>query len=67
MTGIKKALTEKTKVMFVASPNNPTGNTTTEKEIRELVDTGRVVVVDEAYFEFGATVTMASLVPLVLT
>jgi len=63
MTGIKKALTEKTKVMFVASPNNPTGNTTTEKEIRELVDTGRVVVVDEAYFEFGATVTMASLVP----
>jgi histidinol-phosphate aminotransferase len=62
MAGIKKTLTEKTKVIFVASPNNPTGDTTTKKEIMELVGTGKIVVVDEAYFEFS-NVTMANLVP----
>ena len=60
--GIKGALNGKTKVIFVASPNNPTGNTSSEQEIVELVDTGRIVVVDEAYFEFSG-VTMANLVP----
>src|SRR4030043_788569 len=50
MAGVKKALTKRTKVIFVASPNNPTGNTTPKKEIVELVDTGRIVVVDEAYW-----------------
>ena len=62
MAGIKKALTRKTKVIFVASPNNPTGNSTPEKEIMKLVDTGKIVVVDEAYFEFS-NVTVANLVP----
>jgi len=62
MVGMKKALTGKTKVIFVASPNNPTGDTATEKEIMELVGTGKIVVVDEAYFEFS-NVTMANLVP----
>jgi histidinol-phosphate aminotransferase len=62
MAGIKKALTRRTKVIFVASPNNPTGNITTEKEIVELIDTGKIVVVDEAYFEFS-NVTVANLVP----
>jgi histidinol-phosphate aminotransferase len=62
MAGTKKALTKRTKVIFVASPNNPTGNTATEKEIMELVGTGKIVVVDEAYFEFS-NVTVANLVP----
>ena len=62
MVGMKEALTIKTKAIFVASPNNPTGNTATKKEIMELVDTGRIVVVDEAYFEFS-NITMANLVP----
>jgi histidinol-phosphate aminotransferase len=63
IAGIKKALTGKTKVIFVASPNNPTGNTATKKEIMELVDMGTIVVVDEAYFEFGNNMTVANLVP----
>jgi histidinol-phosphate aminotransferase len=62
MAGIKKALNKKTKVIFVASPNNPSGNTTTEEEIVGLVGTGKIIVVDEAYFEFSNT-TVASLVP----
>lgn len=62
MTGIRKALTKRTKVIFVASPNNPSGNMATEKETMELVDTGKIVVVDEAYFEFSG-MTVANLVP----
>lgn len=62
IAGIKKASTRRTKVIFVASPNNPTGNTTPEKGIMELVDTGRIVVVDEAYCEFS-NVTVANSVP----
>jgi histidinol-phosphate aminotransferase len=62
LAGIKKALTKRTKVIFVASPNNPTGNTTPEKEIIGLVGTGKIVVVDEVYCEFS-NVTMANLVP----
>ena len=60
--GIKRALDKRTKVIFIASPNNPTGNVAAEPELLELVDTGRVVVVDEAYFEFSGT-TVAGLVP----
>ena len=62
MAGVEKALSNRTKVVFVASPNNPTGDTTAEKEIMELVGTGKIIVVDEAYFEFS-NLTMANLVP----
>ncbi|MDP2954691.1 MAG: aminotransferase class I/II-fold pyridoxal phosphate-dependent enzyme [Chloroflexota bacterium] len=50
--GVERALDKATKVIFVATPNNPSGNTTPLGDILRLVDTGRVVVVDEAYFEF---------------
>lgn len=59
---IKRALSKKTKVIFIASPNNPTGNLTAEQEIMALLGIGKIVVVDEAYFEFS-NVTMAKLVP----
>ena len=62
ITGIKRVVNEKTKVTFIASPNNPSGNLITEQEILELVNTGRIVAVDEAYFEFS-NITMANLVP----
>ena len=62
IAGIKNALNKRTKVIFIASPNNPSGNLATEQDILELVSTGRIVVVDEAYFEFSK-VTMANLVP----
>ena len=46
------ALDENSKAIFLASPNNPTGNTASEGAIRALLATGRIVVVDETYFEF---------------
>lgn len=49
---IAAAVTGRTKVLFLASPNNPTGNATPLAEIRRLLGLGIVIVVDEAYFEF---------------
>jgi len=59
---IKAAIDGRTKVIFLASPNNPTGNVISEEAVRELAETGLMVVVDEAYFEFSG-VTMVPLVP----
>ncbi|MEE9198786.1 MAG: histidinol-phosphate transaminase [Dehalococcoidia bacterium] len=54
---IEEAMDESTKIVFVASPNNPTGNAVSQEEIVRLLETGLAVVVDEAYFEFcGQTV-----------
>lgn len=58
---VKKAMNNRTKVIFIASPNNPSGNITEEKDIRELLENNVIVVVDEAYFEFSG-VTVANLV-----
>ena len=47
-----RAVTPKTKGFFVPSPNNPTGNLVSETHVRSLLDTGLLVVMDEAYYEF---------------
>jgi histidinol-phosphate aminotransferase len=54
---VKTAITKKTRLVFLANPNSPTGNITPKKDILEILDTGLPVVVDEAYYEFsGKTV-----------
>lgn len=53
---IRGAITPRTKAIFFPTPNNPTGNLVTEAQARALLDTGRLVVADEAYYDFcGAT------------
>lgn len=47
-----RAIDARTKMIFVSSPNNPTGNLASKEQIQSLLDTGRIIVVDEAYFEF---------------
>ena len=52
------AITERTRVVFITSPNNPTGVTTPHAAIRTIssrVPTGAIVFVDEAYAEFAGT------------
>ncbi len=61
IAGVKFAITQKTKIIFVTNPNNPTGNLTPKKDIIELLETGVPVVVDEAYYEFSRQ----TIVPLV--
>jgi histidinol-phosphate aminotransferase len=62
ITGVKSAIDDRAKVIFIASPNNPTGNVIPESDLMELIDTGVVLVIDEAYFEFSGK-TFALLVP----
>ena len=50
-----KAITPKTRLVFVANPNNPTGSFLTAKAIEQFIEqvpAHVVVVVDEAYNEF---------------
>ena len=49
------AVDEKTKVMFLCSPNNPSGNAFPAEDIeRLLVEFDGIVVIDEAYIDFYA-------------
>jgi len=50
---VKKAITKKTKLIFLATPNNPTGNIIPKRDILEIAATGLPLVVDEAYYEFS--------------
>ncbi len=61
ISAIKAAINEKTKIIFLANPNNPTGSITPQQDIMELLDMGLPVLVDEAYYEFSGE-TVAPLV-----
>ena len=65
--GILAALRDETRLIVLCSPNNPTGNLVSRAELAALLDTGRIVVVDEAYVEFAGEAALAespiSLVP----
>ncbi|MFQ5975858.1 MAG: histidinol-phosphate transaminase [Candidatus Hydrothermarchaeales archaeon] len=50
---ILENINEKTKLVFICSPNNPTGSVISEKELRKLLNEDVVVVLDEAYVEFA--------------
>jgi histidinol-phosphate aminotransferase len=54
LDSVLDAITERTKVIFLCSPNNPTGALIPQEDIiRVLEATDSVVVVDEAYFEYS--------------
>ncbi|MBI2866436.1 MAG: aminotransferase class I/II-fold pyridoxal phosphate-dependent enzyme, partial [Chloroflexi bacterium] len=59
---ILEAVDSRTKVIFVANPNNPTGTLTPPDELKSLLEVGPLVVVDEAYYEFCGQ-SVASWVP----
>ncbi|GFO95888.1 aspartate aminotransferase /histidinol-phosphate aminotransferase [groundwater metagenome] len=43
-----------TKMIFLCSPNNPSGNVISEEEVRKILDrTGAIVFIDEAYVDFA--------------
>ena len=47
------------RLFFLANPNNPTGTLLEPRELRRILDAARhtMVVVDEAYYEFGGVTT----------
>ena len=59
------ACTPDTKLVFLCTPNNPTGRLVPEGEVRSIAEARRgrsVIVVDEAYIEFSGTASMSRLV-----
>jgi histidinol-phosphate aminotransferase len=55
LDAIAEAVTERTRVIFIANPNNPTGTVNTEEEIAGLmlrIPEDVLLVMDEAYCEY---------------
>lgn len=55
LTAMANAITEKTKIVFIANPNNPTGTINKKDEFErfmERVPEDVLVVIDEAYYEY---------------
>jgi histidinol-phosphate aminotransferase len=60
VAAIRAALRPDTKLIVLCSPNNPTGNLVAREDVLALLDTGRMVVVDEAYIEFAGDDALAA-------
>lgn len=57
------AADSKTRLMFICSPNNPTGNSFPEEQIEDILERfGGMVVLDEAYIDFSVRPSLTSLV-----
>lgn len=61
-SAIKQSIDQKSKILFLCSPNNPTGNVLSVKKIEELLlDFSGIVVVDEAYIDFAESQSLTTL------
>jgi len=61
LRAIEQAIDANTKLLFVCSPNNPTGNSFPRKQILKLSETfNGIVVVDEAYIHFSPEKSLVS-------
>ena len=53
----------KTRLMFICSPNNPTGNSFPVEQIEDILERfGGMVVLDEAYIDFSLRPSLVSLI-----
>jgi histidinol-phosphate aminotransferase len=56
---------KKLKLIFICSPNNPTGNCMNYQDIRYIIDNFKgIVVIDEAYIDFSKKPSFCELVPV---
>ena len=63
MEGLLSACDDNTKLMFVCSPNNPTGNAFPVAQILSLADRfDGMLVVDEAYIDFSSQPSLAGFI-----
>ncbi|MCH4886065.1 histidinol-phosphate transaminase [Acidaminobacter sp. JC074] len=54
--GFKKAITDRTKLIYICNPNNPTGNIMTNHELNSFlkdIPEHIIVMLDEAYYEYA--------------
>ena len=58
------ACNEHTKIIWLCSPNNPTGNSLNRDEILKVIEGfGGIVIVDEAYIDFAQQLSMRQELP----
>jgi histidinol-phosphate aminotransferase len=58
---ILEAVDEHTKIIFICSPNNPSGNAMERAAIREIITNFEgLVVIDEAYIDFSQTTSFTT-------
>ena len=63
------AITEKTKMIFVCNPNNPTGTINTTSQLETLISKvpeNIIIVFDEAYYDFVESDEYMETIPLVM-
>lgn len=53
MPEIINSVNEKTKLIFICSPNNPTGNRISDDDLKKILDLGIPTFFDEAYYELS--------------
>ena len=52
---VLKSVDEQTKLLFICSPNNPTGNAFDTRDIKTILENfNGIVVIDEAYIDFSS-------------
>ena len=60
---ILRLCSKKTKILFLYSPNNPTGNSFDTNDLTDLIEGFKgIVVVDEAYIDFSSKQSFISLI-----
>lgn len=58
LAAIEKAINKNTKLIFICSPNNPTGNSINRNDIEILLNNfDGLVVIDEAYINYAKQIT----------
>ncbi|MCR6544097.1 histidinol-phosphate transaminase [Dehalobacterium formicoaceticum] len=68
LAGIKGKISEKTKIIYICNPNNPTGTIVYQDEVAEFmasVPENCIVVFDEAYAEFAQKTNFPQTIQLV--
>ncbi len=59
LNAVRTALTDTTKLVWLCSPNNPSGNRLRSDDIRQIIEDAEhaLVIVDEAYIDFSTDVS----------
>jgi len=60
---VLETVTDESKIIFLCSPNNPTGNSLNREQIMKVAENFRgIVVIDEAYIDFSQRQSMCGLI-----
>ncbi|WP_257391809.1 histidinol-phosphate transaminase [Mesobacillus jeotgali] len=67
LKGMQDVITEKTKLVFVCNPNNPTGTIVGKQELLSFIEdvpSNVLIIIDEAYFEYTDSEDYLDTMPL---